>query len=523
MATKRFGYLDDLSLKNQKVGIGTSTANEKLEVLGGTRGGGAVVTGIATLTSYEGFQNKKTSYVENISINSGESGTLSGEIVIGAGTTMIVGTGATTGQGSIKSLKVSNIFNPPIGGINDRPTAPQPGALYYNKDFRTIDGEESGTLSGEIVVGSGLTMTIGTGATPGQGSIKSLKVSNTFTPPIGGINDRPSAPQPGTLFYNKDFKTIEYWDGNFWRQVDNTTTSGRGVWGGGATPTYQTMQDYVTISSLGNAQWFGDLTVARGFLRGVASSVRGVTGGGEGVAPNAARTDTMEYFTIQSEGNAIDFGNLTAARGMLGSTSSSTRGVWGGGEENNPTGNVNKIEFIEISTLGNAVDLGDLTVTRKSLHNGLVNSPTRGIFAGGSTPDKVIDVITIASKANSTKFGDLSVARKGLAGCSNSTRGVFVCGEAHGSPGTVNTIDYITIASTGDAVDFGDAMSTRYIINGGVSNETRGVWSGGATALNLIEYINFSTLGDAMDFGELALGRRGASGISNSHGGLGGF
>ena len=160
MATKPFGYLDDLSLKNQKLGIGTSTANEKLEVLGGTRGGGAVVTGIATLTSSSGFLNKNTSYVENISINSGESGTLSGEVVIGAGLTMSVGTGATTGQGSIKSLKVSNTFTPPIGGINDRPTAPQPGALYYNKDF----------------------------------------------------------------------KTIEYWDGNFWRQVDNTTRRGRGVY-----------------------------------------------------------------------------------------------------------------------------------------------------------------------------------------------------------------------------------------------------------------------------------------------------
>ena len=150
------------------------------------------------------------------------------------------------------------------------------------------------------------------------------------------------------LFYNKDFRTIEYWDGSFWRQVDNTTTSGRGIWGGGTTPTYQSMQDFVTISSLGNAQWFGDLTVARGFLRAVASSVRGVTGGGEGVAPNAARTDTMEYFTIQSEGNAVDFGNLTAARGMMGSTSSSTRGVWGGGEENSPTGNVNKIEYMRL-------------------------------------------------------------------------------------------------------------------------------------------------------------------------------
>ena len=452
MATKRFGYLDDLSLKNTKVGIGTSTANEKLEVLGGSRSQDIVVTGIASLTSYEGFQNKKTSYVDNVNITGGESGTLSGEVVIGAGLTMSVGTGATTGQGSIKSLKVSN----------------------------------------------------------------------TFTPPIGGTNERPSAPQPGAIFYNKDFRTIEYWDGNFWRRVDNTTTSGRGVWSAGTTPTYQTMQDYVTISSLGNAQWFGDLTVARGFLRAVASSVRGVTGGGEGVAPNAARTDTMEYFTIQSGGTSEDFGNLSAARGMLGSTSSSTRGVWGGGEENNPTGNVNKIEYIEINTIGNTVDFGDLTITRKDPHSGLVNSPTRGIFAGGASVDSVIDVITIASKANSTKFGDLSEARKGLGGCSNSTRGVFICGEAKAGPVT-NTLDYITIASDGNAVEFGDASSTRYIINGGVSNGTRGVWSGGATALNIIEYINFSTLGNAVEFGELALGRRAASGVSNSHGGLGGF
>ena len=114
MATKRFGYLDDLSLKNQKVGIGTSTANEKLEVLGGTRGENVVVTGIATLTSYQGFQNQNTSFTDNIVIGGGESGTLS-EIVVGTGLTMSVGTGATTGQGNIKSLKVSNTFTPPVG------------------------------------------------------------------------------------------------------------------------------------------------------------------------------------------------------------------------------------------------------------------------------------------------------------------------------------------------------------------------------------------------------------------------
>jgi len=187
MATTRFGHLDDFTLKNSKVGIGTSDPTEALEVIGGSRSKNIEVTGIATLTSYEGFQNKKTSYVDNVNITGGESGTLSGEVVIGAGTTLSVGTGATTGQGSVKSLKVSD----------------------------------------------------------------------TFTPPIGGTNERPSAPKPGALFYNKDFRTIEYWDGNFWRQVDNTTRRGRGITMGGTGGT--TSIQYFDIASKGNAENFGTL------------------------------------------------------------------------------------------------------------------------------------------------------------------------------------------------------------------------------------------------------------------------
>ena len=81
----------------------------------------------------------------------------------------------------------------------------------------------------------------------------------------------------------------------------------------------------------------------------------------------------------------------------------------------------------------------------------------------------------------------MSQGRKGFAGFGNSVRGAFAAGEAHGSPGTVTTMDYITIASEGNATDFGDARTSRYVVNGGVSNSTRGVWSGGNTALDLIE------------------------------------
>ena len=55
MAITRFGFLDDFSQKNDKVGIGTSTATEKLEILGGTKSKDLKITGIATLSAYSGF------------------------------------------------------------------------------------------------------------------------------------------------------------------------------------------------------------------------------------------------------------------------------------------------------------------------------------------------------------------------------------------------------------------------------------------------------------------------------------
>ena len=60
MAITRFGFLDDFSQKNDKVGIGTSTATEKLEIVGGTKSKDLKITGIATLSAYSGFIEKDT-------------------------------------------------------------------------------------------------------------------------------------------------------------------------------------------------------------------------------------------------------------------------------------------------------------------------------------------------------------------------------------------------------------------------------------------------------------------------------
>ena len=456
MSTKRFGYLDDLSLKNTNVGIGTSTANEKLEVLGGIRGGGTVVTGIATLASYSGFDNTKF--------------TTTGDVL--------------------------------------------------------ISGGESGTLSGEVVIGAGLTMTVGTGATTGQGSIKSLKVSNTFNPPIGSSDERPSAPKPGALYYNKDFKTIEYWDCNFLRQVDNVEKGGgsRAVMGGGSSnvspaTNYMTQLSYKDISTLGNFETFGDLGYNVYGAEGVCDGTRGLMMGGYA---NPGNTNMISYITVQSQGNAIDFGDTTVTgRGTLGGGNSSTRGIVGGiGYPSNIT-----IDYVEIQTTGNALDFGDLTSSRTTGQGS--SSPTRTFWYGGEaspTTSAVIDMVTTASKGNSIDFGRLTTIGRGRAAGGNTVRGIIAGGNSSSRTpsGNIQTIIY---ASQGNATDFG--YLTRIRENAAAAtNNTRIVFVAGEAPgvyVNICDFVTINTGGAAQDFGDIgwAMGDMGMCSATN--GGLGGF
>ena len=68
--------------------------------------------------------------------------------------------------------------------------------------------------------------------------------------------------------------------------------------------------------------------------------------------------NTIEYITIASEGDSIDFGDINTAVYYGASGSSSTRGMHFGGDE--PT-TINNIDYVQINTLGNALDFGDLT------------------------------------------------------------------------------------------------------------------------------------------------------------------
>jgi hypothetical protein len=333
--------------------------------------------------------------------------------------------------------------------------------------------------------------------------------------PKGTTAQRPEFVQPGMIRFNTDGAHLEYYNGVEWTEVlvaNNTLDGGaRGLFAGGyVSPVTYNVIDYIVVDTLGNAQDFGDLSSSKRSSGSASSSTRALWGGG------FPQTNVIDYITISSIGNAQDFGDLTQFRFHPSGCSSSTRGLFGGGVANNPGATwYNIIDYVTIASIGNAVDYGDLSVARQSI--GSFSSSTRGIFAGGINPTiNTIDFVTISTTANSQDFGDLTFARGEVAGCSNSTRGLI----GGGTPST-NIIDYVTIASTGNAQDFGDLISTTESL-AGCSSPTRGVFGGGFTPslINVIQYVTILSTGNAVDFGDLSISRGLLSACSNGHGGL---
>ena len=345
---------------------------------------------------------------------------------------------------------------------------------------------------------------------------------------------------PGSLkdfTYGTEFKGVTTFDtqgyfvppsGTTTERYANVTkqasSSARGVFMGGLTPAAAASTDtidFVTITSAGNATGFGDLDAARRLGAACSSSTRGVGMGGF----QPAAVDIIQYVTIASTGNTQDFGNLSASKHSVGGSANSTRGLAFGS-----SGTINTIEYITIASTGDAQDFGDMFDGLGQVTG--TSSPTRCVMASGESPSRIntMQYVTIMSMGNAFIFGDLTVARSGVCSFSNATRGLYLGGELPASPNFTNTVDFVNIASTGNAIDFGDLDDSNGLrLAGTAATPTRGLYAGGGndtpasnTAYAKIHLFNIASTGDATDFGDLTQARfqvfNGT--VSDSHGGL---
>tara|TARA_Y100000034_G_scaffold30399_1_gene37150 strand:- start:662 stop:1822 length:1161 start_codon:yes stop_codon:yes gene_type:complete len=275
-----------------------------------------------------------------------------------------------------------------------------------------------------------------------------------------------------------DFGDLLTGRGNF-DATDNGQT-GRGVFMGGGGSTYTDTIEYITISSPGNSTDFGNLLSGRYGVAATSngSNDRGISFGGVG-QPWDGGQNVIQYITISSPGNAIDFGNLTNQPYMAGACSNGTndRAVcWGGaGVQPAPSGSgangiTRFMQYVTISTPGNASDFGSELTTGTYGHGddganaaGCTSNGTldRGVHCGGDHAGSfnIIQYITISSIGNATDFGDLTVASSWTAATSSGEgdRAVVGCIDNPTNQG----IDYFTISSTGNAADFGEMTVAR--------------------------------------------------------------
>ena len=314
----------------------------------------------------------------------------------------------------------------------------------------------------------------------------------------------------GAIRFNTDSSQMEIWDGNQWTGILSTSaelhTGGtRGFFAGGNS----TNIDYITIETTGDAQDFGDLTSTMWINKCSASRVRGLIHG------ERPATTNIDFITISNTGNASDFGDLTQAREDCAGVCNGTRAIFCGG------GEYNTIDFVEVVTTGNAQDFGDLYQAVN--HQASGESKTRGIIANGykSPSPGVVDVIqfiTMSTTGNSADFGDSENGGYGASGSSNAVRMVYNSG--HGPNGHTSKMNALTIATLGNSVFFGD-LRRNFYGPGTASSRIRGIFAGDyPSSSSNIEYVSFANLGDSTDFGDLVSGRGHWGGSSNGHGGL---
>ena len=426
----------------------------------------------------------------------------------------------TDGLGNLKVKGVTKTTDIKVSGASTLTRYSGFAADNINQLENITLTSEVGTI-GDIVVGVGTSVIISSASTVTVGTVESVSIGTHFSPPVGGTEKRGDDFVEGMMRFNTDLNTMEFYNGSEWRQFtyrqdlkNSPTSMGRGLISG------YFITEFVQVSTLGNSIDFGRLTNSLYGSASASSSTRGMVMGGWGPTPGSPGQDLdVEYITMASKGDAIDFGADNSGGWGSQGASDSVRALSAGGGYPAATTDIDMFIF---STVGSHVDYADITAAR-SRGDRAACSPVRAVFSGGYGPlHRTYDTKITASNGNTTEFGDMLFGNR-LSGCvSDHTRGVAGGAYTDDTPGYFGYLESFTIASSGVAVYFGE-MKRATGARASTQNMVRGLFAGGSPGTNVIDMITIQTTGNAQDFGDLSRSQHSLCGMCDSHGGLGGY
>ena len=243
-----------------------------------------------------------------------------------------------------------------------------------------------------------------------------------------------------------------------------------------------------------------------------------------GDAGSYASVNNIEKYSLSSDANATDVGDLNASRSNTQGGSSTTHGYTMGGSTSGSGVNGNYTQNIQKFSLTSDGDASAITATLTANVVGAnigeisdfdhANIYITGGLTGstappsGSPPDAArvatIDKFDVSSDTtNATDQGDLLAANYANAGHSSSTHGYTSGGSI---PASTDVIQKFPFAATADATDVGDLSVGRYD-GGGTSSTTHGYRAGAvapAPAQNVIDKFPFASDANATDVGDVA-------------------
>ena len=186
--------------------------------------------------------------------------------------------------------------------------------------------------------------------------------------------------------------------------------------------------NYVTIASTGAGVDYGDLSTDTQYMATFASSTRGFWAGGVQPSPNTALKN-IDFSIISTTGNPIDFGDLYKACYVPAAASNSTRAIIALGQTGpatdgtgSPYSNTDMMNYLTMATTGDALDFGDLLVDQATAQ--AASSPTRySIYSGSGGGVLKWYAKTFATLGDVVEFGDTVSGTYGKYGGGGTSNG----------------------------------------------------------------------------------------------------
>ena len=225
----------------------------------------------------------------------------------------------------------------------------------------------------------------------------------------------------------------------------------------GSNTVINTIQKFA-FASVANSTNVATLKEQRKECAGVSSQTHiFVTGGAASQVGSSALADDIQKIATASDANGVRTGDLSNNHTQGTAHTSETHGHAVGGYTTASSGAVSDvIERYSLSSDENASDVGNLTVSRRSC-NGM-SSSTHGYSSAGAPTTNIIDKFQFAASANATDVGDLTVSQQKSGASSSTTNGYSADGGNSG--GGSNHIEKISFSSDGNASDIGNLTNS---------------------------------------------------------------